>query len=102
MKTSMVLLAGEISSRLSYVPQMWVAQSNSVMMKFRSLRSRSADWWRSPELNANQRAVGCGARLGDVDCAARRRRDGARVPWLCVRAGGWGRPLTSPLIARAR
>ena len=30
------------------------------------LRSRSADWWRLPELNANQRAVVDAARLGDV------------------------------------
>ena len=30
------------------------------------LRSRSADWWRLPELNANQRAVVEAARSGDV------------------------------------
>ena len=30
------------------------------------LRSRSADWWRLPELNANQRAVVDAARSGDV------------------------------------
>ena len=30
------------------------------------LRSRSADWWRLPELNANQRAVMEAARSGDV------------------------------------